>query len=123
MAERLCINGSAKFDFHSSIDKMSEILGLGVNTYRLYENGEMPTVSNGRLIMSVRDPEEFVRQVEASFLSRQNTSAYFYGCKMKDGSLMRRKRQDQGSIMRYTIPILITMVSNLRHMKWRSLIP
>lgn len=45
---------------------MSEILGLGVNTYRLYENGEVPTVSNGRLIMSVRDPEEFVRQVEAS---------------------------------------------------------
>ena len=49
-----------------SASKMSEILGLGVNTYRLYENGEMPTVANGRLILSVGDPEEFIRQVEAS---------------------------------------------------------
>lgn len=49
-----------------SASKMSEILGLGVNTYRLYENAEMPTVANGRLILSVRDPEEFIRQVEAS---------------------------------------------------------
>lgn len=49
-----------------SASKMSEILGLGVNTYRLYENGEMPTVANGRLILSVRNPDDFVRQVEAS---------------------------------------------------------
>ncbi|NGM60908.1 DUF4065 domain-containing protein [Sphingobacterium sp. SGG-5] len=49
-----------------SASKMSEILGMGVNTYRLYENGEMPTVANGRLILSVRDPDEFIRQVEAS---------------------------------------------------------
>ncbi|WP_425443439.1 hypothetical protein [Sphingobacterium gobiense] len=39
---------------------MSEVLGLGVNTYRLYESGEMPTVANGRLILSVRDPEELL---------------------------------------------------------------
>lgn len=49
-----------------SASKMSEILGMGINTYRLYENGEMPTVANGRLILSVRDSEEFIRQVEAS---------------------------------------------------------
>src|SRR5690606_30649265 len=49
-----------------SASKMSEILGLGVNTYRLYESGEMPTVANGRLILSVRGPEEFIKQVEAS---------------------------------------------------------
>ncbi|OAQ41964.1 hypothetical protein A5893_02265 [Pedobacter psychrophilus] len=46
--------------------KMSEILGLGANTYRLYENGEMPSVSNGRLILSVKEPSEFIKQVEAS---------------------------------------------------------
>lgn len=49
-----------------SASKMSEILGLGANTYRLYEAGEMPTVANGRLILSVRDPEEFIKQVQAS---------------------------------------------------------
>lgn len=46
--------------------KMSEILGLGANTYRLYENGEMPSVSNGRLILSIKEPSEFIKQVEAS---------------------------------------------------------
>lgn len=49
-----------------SASKMSEILGMGANTYRLYEAGEMPTVANGRLILSVRDPEEFIKQVQAS---------------------------------------------------------
>ncbi|HWZ03502.1 MAG TPA: type II toxin-antitoxin system antitoxin SocA domain-containing protein, partial [Mucilaginibacter sp.] len=46
--------------------KMSEILGLGTNTYRLYETGEMPSVANGRLILSVKHPVEFSRQVDAS---------------------------------------------------------
>jgi uncharacterized phage-associated protein len=46
--------------------KMSEILGFGVNTYRLYEDEEMPSVSNGRLILSIIQPEEFIRQVNAS---------------------------------------------------------
>lgn len=49
-----------------SASKMSEILGMGANTYRLYEAGEMPTVANGRLILSVRDPAEFIKQVQAS---------------------------------------------------------
>ena len=61
-----------------SASKMSEILGLGVNTYRLYESGEMPTVANGRLILSVRDPEEFIRQVEASvhYLNEKEVEKY-----------------------------------------------
>ncbi len=39
--------------------KMSEILGLGVNSYRLYEQGEVPSVGNGRLIMAAEDTREF----------------------------------------------------------------
>jgi len=39
--------------------KMSEILGFGVNGYRQYENGDIPTVASGRLIQAARDPEEF----------------------------------------------------------------
>lgn len=49
-----------------SASKMSEILGLGTNAYRLYESGEMPSVSNGRLILSIKEPSEFIKQVEAS---------------------------------------------------------
>jgi len=45
---------------------MSEILGLGTNTYRLYENGEMPSVANGRLILAINEPDDFLKQVEAS---------------------------------------------------------
>jgi len=52
--------------YQVSAGKMSEILGLGTNAYRLYEAGEMPSVANGRLILSVKEPGEFLRQVEAS---------------------------------------------------------
>lgn len=52
--------------YNVSAMKMSEILGLGANTYRLYETGEMPSVANGRLILSVKEPTEFLRQVDAS---------------------------------------------------------
>lgn len=53
-----------KYDVSAS--KMSEILGFGANSYRLYESGEIPSVSNGRLILAVKKPEDFLRQVEAS---------------------------------------------------------
>lgn len=49
-----------------SASKMSEILGLGANSYRLYESGEVPSVAIGRLIMSIRNPETFIQQVSAS---------------------------------------------------------
>ena len=38
---------------------MSRILGLGANQYRLYESGEMPSLSNARLIRLVADEENF----------------------------------------------------------------
>jgi len=61
-----------------SASKMSEILGFGPNTYRLYESGEMPSVSNGRLILSINQPEEFIRQVQASkhLLSEKEINKY-----------------------------------------------
>lgn len=39
---------------------MSLILGLGENQYRLYENGEMPTVGIGRMINSIRKSSTFI---------------------------------------------------------------
>ncbi len=45
---------------------MSEILGLGINSYRNYENGEIPSQSNGNMIQLMRDPRKFKSVVEIS---------------------------------------------------------
>jgi DNA-binding transcriptional regulator YiaG/uncharacterized phage-associated protein len=39
--------------------KMSEILGFGVNTYRNYEDGEVPVDANAKLIQLAEDPQIF----------------------------------------------------------------
>lgn len=39
--------------------KMSAILGFGENQYRLYENGDMPSEANGKVLMSIMNPEIF----------------------------------------------------------------
>jgi transcriptional regulator with XRE-family HTH domain len=49
-----------------SANKMADILGLGINVYRNYESGEMPSVSNGRLIQMIKDPKEFRQLIEYS---------------------------------------------------------
>jgi len=49
-----------------SATKMSEILGFGVNSYRQYEGGDIPTVASGRLIQAAKDPEEFKKFLDDS---------------------------------------------------------
>jgi transcriptional regulator with XRE-family HTH domain len=49
-----------------SASKMSEILGLGPNVYRNYENGEMPGITTGRLIQLSKDPVEFKKLIDLS---------------------------------------------------------
>lgn len=49
-----------------SATKMSEILGFGINSYRNYENGEVPNLSNGKLIQLIKDPKKFRDLVEIS---------------------------------------------------------
>lgn len=44
--------------------KMSTVLGFGDNQYRLYESGEMPSLSNGRLLKSIMDAHTFRKFVE-----------------------------------------------------------
>lgn len=44
--------------------KMSEILGFGVNSYRQYEAGEMPSVANAKLIQMVDEPKRFIEMLE-----------------------------------------------------------
>jgi putative zinc finger/helix-turn-helix YgiT family protein len=52
---------------------MSSILGFGPNTYRNYENGEIPTTSNARLIQLIDDPAEFIRMVNLAQNIEQKT--------------------------------------------------
>ena len=49
-----------------SAAKMSQILGFGINQYRMYEDGEVPSVSNARTIIAAREKEVFMSFVEAS---------------------------------------------------------
>jgi uncharacterized phage-associated protein len=45
---------------------MSDILGFGVNGYRQYEAGEVPSLSNGKLIQMATDPLKFRSLVKIS---------------------------------------------------------
>lgn len=46
-----------------SASKMSQILGFGINVYRNYENGEVPSSSNARLLHLAKQPKEFLSVV------------------------------------------------------------
>ena len=49
-----------------SATKMSEILGFGINSYRNYENGEVPNQSNANLIQLAKNPIQFKSLVNLS---------------------------------------------------------
>lgn len=49
-----------------SAAKMSQILGFGINQYRMYEDGEVPSISNARTIIAAREKAVFLSFVEAS---------------------------------------------------------
>ncbi|MBO4653955.1 MAG: DUF4065 domain-containing protein [Bacteroidales bacterium] len=49
-----------------SATKMSLILGFGTNQYRLYEEGEVPSESNGKMIRSAMNPQVFMELVKNS---------------------------------------------------------
>lgn len=47
-----------------SAAKMSEILGIGTNQYRLYEDGVMPSEAIGKMLRSIQTPAVFLGYVE-----------------------------------------------------------
>ena len=49
-----------------SAAKMSLILGFGTNQWRSYEAGEVPSVSNGRMIRSIMDPAVFLVYIDCA---------------------------------------------------------
>lgn len=49
-----------------SASKMSEVLGFGANVYRNYEAGEVPSMSNGKFLQQIKNPEVFKNVLETS---------------------------------------------------------
>lgn len=49
-----------------SAAKMSLILGFGTNQWRAYEDGEVPSVSNGRMIRSITNPTIFLNILDSA---------------------------------------------------------
>lgn len=52
--------------YNLSAAKMADIFGFGTNVYRHYESGEVPSISNARLIQLSKDPAEFRKLIFAS---------------------------------------------------------
>ena len=46
--------------------KMAQVLGLGVNQYTKYEQGEMPSESIGKMLRSVQTPAVFMGYLEGA---------------------------------------------------------
>lgn len=51
-----------------SAAKMSQILGFGINQYRMYEDGEVPSLSNARTLLAAGEKVLFKSFVEAAKL-------------------------------------------------------
>jgi transcriptional regulator with XRE-family HTH domain len=49
-----------------SAAKMSQILGFGINQYRNYEDGEVPSISNARVIIAAREKDVFLTFLSAT---------------------------------------------------------
>lgn len=62
-----------KYDL--SATKMAEILGMGTNSYRNYEAGEIPNLSNARLIQMAKEPESFLTMVKLNDSIDENNKA------------------------------------------------
>jgi putative zinc finger/helix-turn-helix YgiT family protein len=58
-----------------SATRMSEILGFGINSYRQYEAGEMPSVANAKLIQMAADPKKFIDMLELCSSLDEKTKA------------------------------------------------
>lgn len=64
--------------YNLSASKMSLILGFGTNSYRQYEAGEMPSVSNARLIQMIDDPNKFIELVGLCDLLNSETKEKYF---------------------------------------------
>ena len=82
-----------------SAAKMSEVLGLGINQYRLYEKGEIPSQSTGKMLALITDPNAFRAVINRSRkqFSREEYRSLMNKINSIPGSVARGWRSDSGS--------------------------
>lgn len=75
-----------------SATKMSAILGFGANSYRNYENGEIPSLANANLILSAKQPEEFRKML---FRTPKISDAEKQKISLKINNLIEKRKDRQ----------------------------
>jgi uncharacterized phage-associated protein len=77
---------------------MSEILGFGDNQYRLYENGDMPSEANGKILNSIKRPEVFKVAVENA-KNQFDEKEYDKICSKVEKALERKQTHVQAALI------------------------
>lgn len=78
-----------------SAAKMSVILGFGANQYRLYEEGEVPSESNGKMIRSAMNPQVFLELVKSSRCQLTDKEYAKITARMEEVIASSNHRQDE----------------------------
>ena len=78
-----------------SATKMSLILGFGTNQYRLYEEGEVPSESNGKMIRSAMNPQVFMELVKSSHNQLTENEFVKISAKMEEVFAQSEKWHDE----------------------------
>ena len=77
-----------------SASKMSEVLRFGINQYKQYENGELPSESNASLIFLARNPLDFIRLVELSNLEEnEKENLIEKACKISEKKIQWQEKE------------------------------
>jgi DNA-binding transcriptional regulator YiaG len=82
---------SIRKKYNLPANKMGLVLGFGVNTYRNYENGEVPSLANAKLIQLAKSPTSFkilVQESEGVFNDKEKDDLINY----VDGLIIAEKR-------------------------------
>lgn len=90
---------SVRNAYSVSAAKMSQILGIGINQWRNYEAGEVPNVSNGRMIRSIMNPRAFMDYLT----SAKNVLGEKDYIKISSKLAEMIKTNDNDSVIRYDL--------------------
>jgi transcriptional regulator with XRE-family HTH domain len=78
-----------------SAAKISEILGFGINSYRQYEAGEMPSIANAKSIQMIDNPKFFINMVElCGTLEEKSRNKYIH----KAHELLEEKERNSSDL-------------------------
>ncbi len=110
--------------------KMSQVLGLGINTYGAYEKGEVPSDSIGNLIQLADDPKSFERIVRQSPVLEKEAKGKLlekvkkvvkeeqkrkFESKFEEYVFMGEEPEEYSGFRRASMPKMVEMVTYFAH--------